>query len=41
MDRFRGVSAADIQKVARTYFHNMQTTVIGDPKSVHKEVYEY
>jgi zinc protease len=41
MDRFRGVSAADIQKVARTYFHNMQTTVIGDPKSVHKEVYQY
>ena len=41
MDRLRGVSPADIQRVAGKYFHGMQTTVIGDPKAVHKEVYEY
>ena len=41
MDRLRGVSPADIQRVAGKYFHGMQTTVIGDPQSVHKEVYEY
>jgi zinc protease len=41
VDRVRRVTAADIQRVAKKYFHNMQTTVIGDPKLIHKEVYEF
>jgi len=41
IDRVRGVTAADIQRVAKKYFHNMQTTVIGDPKLINKEVYSF
>jgi len=41
IDRVRGVTAADIQRVARRYFHNMQAAVIGDPKLVHKEFYAF
>ncbi len=41
VDRLRSVSAADIQSVAKKYFHNMQTTMIGDPKLIHKEVYTF
>ena len=41
IDRVRGVTAVDIQKVAKKYFHNMQTTVIGDPKVITKEVYTF
>ena len=41
IDRVRSVTAADIQRVAGKYFHAMQTTVIGDPKLIHKEVYEF
>jgi len=41
IDRVRKVSAADIQRVAKTYFHSMQTTVIGDPQLIKKEVYTF
>jgi len=41
IDRVRGVTATDIQRVAKKYFHYVQTTVIGDPKLIHKEIYEF
>jgi zinc protease len=41
VDRARKVTAADIQRVAKKYFHNMQSTVIGDPKLIDKAVYEF
>jgi zinc protease len=41
IDRARKVTAADIQRVAKKYFHNMQSTVIGDPKLINKGVYEF
>lgn len=41
IDRLRSVTADDVQRVARKYFHNMQTVIIGDPKLVDKEVYTF
>lgn len=41
VDRVRSVTAADIQEVAKKYFHNMQTTVLGDTKLIDKKVYEF
>jgi zinc protease len=41
VERTRKVSAADIQKVAAKYFHNLQFVVIGDPKLIDRTVYAY
>jgi zinc protease len=41
VDRARNVKASDIQSVAKKYFRNMQTTVLGDPKLIDKTVYSF
>jgi zinc protease len=39
MQRIRSVTAADIQRVANKYFHNLQMVVIGDPKVIDTKVF--
>jgi zinc protease len=41
IERVRSVTAADIQRVAKKCFRNMQTVIIGDPKLINKEVYTF
>jgi zinc protease len=41
IDRVRGITAADVQRVAKKCFHNMQTIIIGDPKVINKAVYTF
>jgi zinc protease len=39
MENIKRVTAADIQRVANKYFHNLQTVVIGDPKVIDTKVF--
>lgn len=39
IDRLRSVTPADVQRVARTYMRNMRFVVLGDPKSVDKNIF--
>jgi predicted Zn-dependent peptidase len=39
LDRVRAVTPADVQRVARAYMHNLRFVVIGDPRSVDKNIF--
>jgi zinc protease len=41
IERVRRVTAADIQGVAKQYFQNLQSVVIGDPKLVNEKAFEF
>jgi zinc protease len=41
VNRVRRVTAADIQDIAKGYFRNLQSVVIGDPKLVTEKAFQF
>jgi zinc protease len=39
LDRLRAVTPGDVQRVAKQYMHDLQFVVLGDPKSVKKDIF--
>jgi predicted Zn-dependent peptidase len=39
IERLRGVAPADVQRVARTYMRNLRFVVLGDPRSIDRNIF--